>query len=40
MRGLITLVNDNRVDNYLKKILAFVYFGSTVNNLPKKYPYG
>ena len=32
MRDLITLVNDNRVDNYLKEILAFVYYGSIVNN--------
>ena len=34
MRGLITVVNDNHVDNYLKKNFAFVYFGSTVNTLP------
>ena len=27
MRDLITLVNDNHVDNYLKEILAFVYYG-------------
>ena len=31
-RGLIMLVNDNQVDNYHKKILAFVYYGSIVNN--------
>ena len=36
MRSLITLVNDNRVDNYLKEMLAFVYHGSIVNNQPKK----
>ena len=36
MGGLITLVNDNHVDNYLKEILAFVYYGSIVNNWPKK----
>ena len=35
MRGLITLVSDNHVDNYLKEILAFVYYGSIVNNRPK-----
>ena len=29
------MVNDNHVDNYLKEILAFVYYGSTINNLPK-----
>ena len=23
------MVNDNHVDNYLKEILAFVYYGST-----------
>ena len=34
MRGYIqfvTLVNNNHVDNYLKHILAFVYYGSIVN---------
>ena len=35
MRSWITLVNDNHVDNYLKEILAFVYYGSVVNNQPK-----
>ena len=35
MRGLITLVNDNQVDNYHNEILAFVYYGSNVNNWPK-----
>ena len=35
MHGLITLVNDNQVDNYLKEILEFVYYGSFVNNRPK-----
>ena len=34
MRGLITLVNDDHVD-YLKEILAFVYYGSIGNNRPK-----
>ena len=34
MRGLITLVSSYHVDNYLKEILAFVYYGSTVNNRP------
>ena len=32
---LITLVSDNHVDNYLKEILAFVYYGSILNNRPK-----
>ena len=36
MHGLIILVNDNHVDNYLKEILAFVYYGSFVNNRPNK----
>ena len=35
MRCLISLVNDNHVNNYLKDTLAFVYYGSTVNNRPK-----
>ena len=35
MRGLITLVNDNHMANYLQAILAFVYYGSIVNNRPK-----
>ena len=30
---LITLVNDNLVDNYLMENLAFVYYGSIVNQL-------
>ena len=38
MRGLITLVNGNHVDNAIKEILAFVYYGSTGNNRPKNYP--
>ena len=29
------LVNDNPVDNNLKGILVYVYFGSIVNNRPK-----
>ena len=34
---MITLVNDNHVDNYLKEILAFVFehYGSIVNNQPQ-----
>ena len=28
MRGLISLVNDNHVDNNLKEILVYVYFGA------------
>ena len=35
-RGWISLVNDNHVDNNLKEMLAFVYYGSIVNNRPKK----
>ena len=35
MRGLISLVNDNHVDNKLKDILVYVYLGSIVNNRPK-----
>ena len=31
MRSLIALVNDN----HLKEVLAFVYYGSIVNNRPK-----
>ena len=30
-RGLISLVNDNYVDNNLKEILMYVYFGSIVS---------
>ena len=33
--GLISLVNDNHADNYLKEILSFVYYGRIVNNQPK-----
>ena len=32
MPSLITLVNDNHMDNYLRDILAFVYYGLVVNN--------
>ena len=35
-RGLISLVNDNHVDNNLKEILVHVYYWSIVNNRPKK----
>ena len=35
MRGLISLVNENRVDNNIKEILVYVYFGSIVNYQPK-----
>ena len=35
MRGWITLVKDNHVVNFLKGILAFVYYGSIINNRPK-----
>ena len=34
-RGLISLVNDNHIDNNLKEILVYVYLGSIVNNQPK-----
>ena len=37
MRSLISVVNNNHMDKYLKEILAFVYYGSTVNNQPKKF---
>ena len=30
MRGMISLANDNHVDNNLKDILVNVYYGSTV----------
>ena len=36
MHGLITMVNDNPTENYLKEFLAFVYYGSNVNNRLKK----
>ena len=35
-RYLDSLVNDNHVDNNLKEILMYVYYGSIVNNPPKK----
>ena len=35
-RSLISLVNDNHVDNNNKEILVYVYFGSILNNLHKK----
>ena len=31
-RGLISLVNDNHVENNLKEILVNVYYGSIFNN--------
>ena len=40
MCSLISLVNDNHVDNNLKEILLFVYYGLIVNSRPKKgYPH-
>ena len=30
------MVIDNHVDNCVKEILAFVYYGSIANNRPKK----
>ena len=35
MHGLMTLVNSNHMDKFLKEILTFVYYGSIVNNQPK-----
>ena len=35
MRGLISLVNDNHVDNNFKEILVYIYLGSIVINRPK-----
>ena len=35
---LISLVNENPVDNNLKEILVYVYSGSIANNRPKKLP--
>ena len=35
MRGLVSLVNDNRVDNTLKEVLVHVYLSSIVNNGPE-----
>ena len=32
---MISLVNDNHMDNNLKEILVYVYLGSIVNNEPK-----
>ena len=37
MHDLITLVNDNQVDSYLKDILVFIYHGWIVNNSPKNW---
>ena len=33
------MVNNNHIDNYLKEILVFVYYGSIVNKRPKKNDY-
>ena len=33
--ALISLVNDNHMDNNLKEILVYAYFGSIVNNQHK-----
>ena len=32
MRGLISFVNDNHMDNNLKEILVYVFVGLIVNN--------
>ena len=37
MCGLISLVNDNHMDNNLKEILMYEYFGLIVNSQPKNY---
>ena len=37
-RGLVSLVNDNHVDNNLKEIFIYVYFGSIVNNRSQNIP--
>ena len=34
-RDLLSLVNDDHVDNNLKEILVYVYFGSIVISRPK-----
>ena len=36
MRFLVSLVNNNHMDNNLKEILVYVYYGSLVNNGPNK----
>ena len=36
MRGFITSVNDNHVNNYIKENLAFVYYGSMETLDPKQ----
>ena len=35
MRGLITLIIDSHVDNYLTEIFVFVSYGSVVNIWPQ-----
>ena len=35
MRDLILFVNDNHIDNNLKEILVYIYFGSVANNQSK-----
>ena len=35
MRGLISMVNDNHVDNSLNEISVQVYYGPAVNIRPK-----
>ena len=35
MHGLISLVNDNQVDNSVKEILVYVYWGLIINNQSK-----
>ena len=34
-RGLITVDSDNHVENYLKEMLAFVFYGSNVHTRPE-----
>ena len=35
MHCLISLVDDNHMDNKLKEIFVYVFYGSVVNNQPK-----
>ena len=35
MHSLISLVDDNHMDNKLKEIFVYVFYGSVVNNQPK-----
>ena len=37
MRGLISMINNDHVDNNLKERLVYVYNGAIVKNRPQKY---